>query len=49
MSDHDFNTSHDFKVSKILANDLLEIYLKEQLASLDRKEIMATKINHYPK
>lgn len=42
-SDHNFNTTHDFKVSKILANDLLEIYLKEQLAIIDRKEVMTTK------
>lgn len=48
-SDPDFNTSHDFKVSKIFANDLLEIYLKEQLASLDRKEIIATKNQNIPK
>lgn len=49
MSDYDFNTSHDFKVSKILANDLLEIYLKEQLTFLDRKEIMTTKNQSLPK
>jgi hypothetical protein len=41
-ADTTFNTSHDFKVAKILANDLLEIYLKEQLAALDTKE----SINH---
>lgn len=44
-----YMSDHDFKVSKILANDLLEIYLKEQLASLDRKEIMATKNQSLPK
>lgn len=48
-SDQEFNTSHDFKVSKILANDLLEIYLKEQLTMLDRKETMATKNQALPK
>ena len=48
-SDPDFNTSHDFKVSKIFANDLLEVYLKEQLASLDRKEIMTEKNQKIPK
>lgn len=49
MSDINFNTSHDFKVSKILANDLLEIYLKEQLASLERKELITTKNQSLPK
>ena len=42
-SDSEFNTSHDFKISKILANDLLEIYLKEELAMLDRKEMVPSK------
>ena len=37
-TDPQFNTSHDFKVAKILANDLLEIYLKEQLTALNNKE-----------
>jgi hypothetical protein len=37
-SDPEFNTSHDYKVSKILANDLLEVYLKEELAALDRAD-----------
>lgn len=48
-SDQEFNTSHDFKVSKILANDLLEIYLKEQLTILDRKETMTSKTQALPK
>ncbi|NJK96628.1 MAG: tetracycline regulation of excision, RteC [Bacteroidales bacterium] len=37
-SDPDFSTSHDYKVAKILANDLLCIYLNSELASLERKE-----------
>lgn len=48
-SDPEFNTSHDFKVSKILANDLLEIYLKEELTILDRKEIISSKNQSIPK
>ena len=48
-SDLEFNTSHDYRISKILANDLLEIYLKEQLAILDRKEIMTAKTQATPK
>jgi len=37
-SDPDFSTSHDYKIAKILANDLLCIYLKSEIAALDRKE-----------
>lgn len=37
-SDPNFCTSHDYKASKIYANDLLIIFLKTQLANLDRKE-----------
>jgi RteC protein len=48
-SDQEFNTSHDFKVSKILANDLLEIYLKDQLVILERKEITTSKTQTLPK
>jgi len=41
-SDPDFSTSHDYKVAKILANDLLCIYLKSELAVLERKEYSRT-------
>ncbi len=37
-ADPDFSTSHDYKVAKILANDLLSIYLKSELSALDWKE-----------
>jgi len=37
-ADPEFSTSHDFKVAKILANDLLCIYLNSEIAALDRKE-----------
>ncbi len=37
-SDPTFSTSHDYRVSKILANDLLEIYLKGAIESLERKD-----------
>lgn len=33
----EFSTSHDYKVAKILANDLLGVYLKSELAILDRR------------
>lgn len=37
-ADPDFSTSHDYKVAKIMSNDLLCVYLKTELAALDRKE-----------
>lgn len=30
-SDHRFSTSHDYKAAKIMANDLIQLYLEEQL------------------
>lgn len=30
-ADHRFSTSHDYKVAKILANDLIQVYLEDQL------------------
>jgi hypothetical protein len=48
-SDPEFNTSHDYKVSKVLANDLLEVYLKEELSALDRMELVTSKSNTGPK
>lgn len=29
--DHNFSTSHDYKVAKIIANDLIQVYLEDQL------------------
>lgn len=37
-TDANFTTSHDFKVAKILANDLLQLYLENQLVLLENKE-----------
>lgn len=37
--DHDFCTSHDFKVSTILANDLLQVHLENELMKLDYQSI----------
>lgn len=31
QSDHSFSTSHDYKVAKIMANDLIQVYLEDQL------------------
>jgi hypothetical protein len=46
-SDPNFCTSHDYKVSKIYANDLLIIFLKTQIANLDRKETTTGAKNNY--
>jgi hypothetical protein len=42
-TDPDFSTSHDYKAAKILANDLLSVYLKSELATLDRKEYQSNR------
>ncbi len=36
-SDHRFSTSHDYKVAKIVANDLLEVYLNDEILKLNRQ------------
>lgn len=38
-ADHRFCTSHDYKVAKIIAHDLVQVYLEDEIASLDRKEL----------
>lgn len=35
-ADHNYTTSHDFKVAKIMANDLIQIYLENQLKLADK-------------
>ncbi len=30
-ADHSFSTSHDYKVAKIMANNLIQVYLEDQL------------------
>ena len=37
-TDTTFATSHDFKVATILANDLIELYIENQLIMLENKE-----------
>lgn len=37
-ADTSFSTSHDFKVAKIIANDLIQLYLENQLVLLERKD-----------
>lgn len=43
-SDPKFTTSHDFVVARIIANDMLEVYLKEQLEKLKRTDLADQKI-----
>ena len=40
-ADHRFCTSHDYKVAKIIAHDLVQVFLEDEIASLDRKELKA--------
>lgn len=37
-TDPSFATSHDFKVATILANDLIQLYIENQLLALDKKD-----------
>lgn len=37
VTDHQFSTTHDYKVANILANDLTEVYLETKLADLNNK------------
>ena len=37
-ADTNFSTSHDFKVAKILANDLIQLYIENQLIMIDNKD-----------
>lgn len=36
QSDQAFSTSHDYKVAKIIANDLIQVYLEDQLHNLNK-------------
>lgn len=38
QSDHSFNTSHDYKVAKIIANDLIQVYIEDQLYNKHQEE-----------
>ncbi|MFV0593643.1 MAG: RteC domain-containing protein [Draconibacterium sp.] len=37
-ADHRFSTSHDYKVAKIIANDLIQVYLEDQLTNSSNKK-----------
>ncbi|KUJ56148.1 MULTISPECIES: RteC domain-containing protein [Bacteroidota] len=36
-ADHRFSTSHDYKVAKIIANDLIQVYIEDQLNSINKQ------------
>lgn len=48
-TDPNFSTSHDFKVSNILANDLLNVYLEDELNKLDLRDMANGKSQVEPK
>lgn len=37
-ADHTFSTSHDFKVAKIMAHDLIQVYLEDKLLIMENRE-----------
>ena len=41
-ADHNFATSHDYKVAKIIANDLIQVYLEDQLNNNNQRKIFET-------
>ncbi|MDV4116289.1 RteC domain-containing protein [Elizabethkingia anophelis] len=47
QSDQTFSTSHDYKVAKIIANDMIQVYIEKQLYSKtqDNKSVATEKLN----
>ena len=39
-TDHNFSTSHDYKVAKIIANDLIQVYIEDRLYNNNKKTIL---------
>lgn len=37
QSDQSFSTSHDYKIAKIIANDLIQVYIEDQLKGIRQK------------
>jgi hypothetical protein len=46
--DKNFSTSHDFKVAKILAHDLVQVYIETRLLQMEHK-VYKEKSQHEPK
>ncbi|SFS44754.1 RteC domain-containing protein [Sphingobacterium wenxiniae] len=40
--DHSFSTSYDYKVAKIISNDLIKVYLENKLSNISSNSIMKT-------
>jgi len=38
QSDHSFSTSHSYKVAKIIANDLIQVYIEDQINNMRNKD-----------
>ena len=46
-TDQSFATSHDYKVAKIIANDLIELYVEDKLLNMNNKEATEkSQLNH---
>ena len=46
-ADHSFSISHDFKVAKIMAHDLIQVYLEDMLLMIENKEPREkSQVNH---
>jgi hypothetical protein len=46
-SDPDFSTGYDYKVAKILANDMLEVYLKKRLQNIGKeRDLEETRVKY---
>lgn len=44
-ADHRFSTSHDYKVAKIIANDLIQVYLEDRLNNVNVKKVSDNSLN----
>ncbi|MGJ1445473.1 RteC domain-containing protein [Sphingobacterium spiritivorum] len=44
-ADHRFSTLHDYKVAKIIANDLIQVYLEDRLNNINQKESSDASLN----
>lgn len=42
QSDHRFSTSHDYKAAQIIANDLIQVYIEDQLNNKDQGDKATT-------
>lgn len=46
-TDQSFATSHDYKVAKIIANDLIELYIEEKIVAMNNKVVkVKSQLNH---